>query len=260
MKVAAIISAWSDCKELLPYCIENIAPVVDGVIVVYSEYSNHFNHDDSLTELVFKRLPCQWVKLEPEKGRSPHDNETRKRNFGLEAARNQGFTHFIIMDSDEFYIRDEFLAEKENIERFDLNGLVCPLKVYIKSPTLWCNDHTLVPFIQKLNRHTMIGNFKNYPFNLDSEGHSHIDPTRRINCFDKISMSSIYMHHLSYVRENIGMKIANSSANLRRSESVIMEELQNAKPGYMSKLYHNEIKECPNYFNLPEFERSVIHG
>lgn len=258
MRTAAIISAWADTKELLPYCIENIAPVVDGVIVVYSEYSNHFNHDDSLMELIFRRLPCQWLKLEPEMGRSCHDNETRKRNFGLEAAKNQGYTHFIIMDSDEFYIQDEFLAEKEVIERFDLNGLVCPLKVYIKSPTLWCEDHTLVPFIQKLNRTTLIGNFKQYPFNQDSQGNSHIDPTRRTNCFSGIQMSSIFMHHFSYVRENIDMKIANSSANLRRSEAVIKEELENARPGYVSKLYHRELKECQNYFNIPEFHHEQL--
>lgn len=253
MKLAAIISAWADTKELLPYCIESIAPVVDGVIVVYSETSNHFNFNDGITELVFSKLPCQWIKLEPERGRSPHDNETRKRNFGLEAARNQGYTHFIIMDSDEFYIQDEFLAEKETIERFNLNGLVCPLKVYIKSPTLWCEDHTLVPFIQKLNRHTVVGNFKQYPFNVDKDGNSHIDPTRRINCFERIQMSSIFMHHFSYVRADIDMKIDNSSANLRRSRDVISEEMASAKPGYKSKLYHRELKQCPNYFNLPEF-------
>lgn len=261
MKTVAIISAWADTKELLPYCVENIRPVVDGVIVVYSEYSNHFNHDDSLCELVFRKLPCQWIKLEPEIGRSAHDNETRKRNFGLEAAKNQGFTHFIIMDADELYIREEFVAEKQQIERFNLNGLVCPLKVYIKSPTLWCEDHTLVPFIQKLNRHTTIGNFKQYPFNMDKDGNAHIDPTRRINCFDRIQMSSIYMHHFSYVREDIDMKINNSSARLSRSKDNIYADLDNAKPGYVSKLYHRELKECPNYFNLPEFaERKVLHG
>jgi hypothetical protein len=250
MRIAAIISAWSDTKELLPFCIENIAPVVNKVIVVYSETSNHFNHDDSITELVFSKLPCQWVKLEPEAGRSPHDNETRKRNFGLEMARVQGFTHFIVMDSDEFYTQDEFQKEKTRMEEKNLNGIVCPLKVYIKEPTLWCEDHTLVPAIQRLYKNTTIGNYKHYPFNVDSEGNSHIDPTRRINCFDRIEMSEMYMHHFSYVRRDIDMKINNSSANLRRSASVINEELQNAEPGYKSKLYHRELKQSENIFNI----------
>lgn len=250
MKICAIISAWADTKSLLPSCIENIRPVVDHVIVVYSETSNHFNFNDSITELVFSKLPCQWVKLEPEAGRSPHDNETRKRNFGVEMSKVQGFSHFIVMDADEFYIQEEFKAEKERVDRDNLNGIVCPLKVYIKNPTLWCEDHTLVPAIHKLFKNTTIGNFKHYPFNVDEQGNSHIDPTRRINCFDRIQMSEMFMHHLSYVREDIEMKIVNSSANLRRSRDVIHEELANAKPGYHSKLYHRELKECENIFNL----------
>ena len=250
MKLVAIINSWADTKELLPFCVENIRPVVDKVIVVYSENSNHFNFNDGITELVFGKLPCQWVQFEPEVGRSPHDNETRKRNYGLEIAKMQGFTHFLLMDSDEFYNQEDVTKEKERIEQRNLNGLVCRLKTYVSKPTLWCEDHTLVPFIQKLNRLTMVGNFKNYPFNLDSEGHVHIDPTRRINYTSGVEMSDVYMHHYSYVRKDFELKINNSSANLRRSRDVIYEDLREAKPGYKSKLYHRELQECPNYFNI----------
>jgi hypothetical protein len=58
------------------------------------------------------------------------------------------------------------------------------------------------------------------------------------------------MHHYSYVRKDINLKIENSSANLKRSRHIIYEELVNAKPGYLSKLYHQELKECENYFNI----------
>lgn len=251
MKIAAIISSWADTRCLLPFCIENIRPVVDSVIVIYSEYSNHFNHNDAITELVFSKLPCQWVKVEPERGRSPHDNETRKRNFGLSLAKEQGCTHFIILDADEFYIQEEFEQDKQRMVRENLNGLVSKIKTYVKSPCLQVDDHTLVPSIQKLHRNTMIGNWKQYPFTVDSEGHTHIDPTRRINTTFGVEMSSFYMHHFSYVRDNIDLKIDNSSANLRRSREVIYQEMIDAKPGYKSKLYHRELKECPNYFNLP---------
>jgi len=252
MRLAAIICVWADCKELLPYCIENISPVVNKVIVVYSETSNRGNHNDGITELVFSKLPCQWVKLEPEKGLSPHANETRKRNFGLEVAKTQGFTHFLMMDADEFYIQDEVQKEKTLMEEQSLNGLVCHTKVYIKNPTLSCDDHTLVPFIHKLYKNTILGCYKHYPFNQDAEGNSHIDPTRRPNIFDRIAMSDIHMHHMSYIRADIELKINNSSANLKRSEDVIREELINAKPGYVSKLYHKELKETEDIFKLQQ--------
>lgn len=250
MRLVAIISAWSDCLELLPKCIMNIAPVVNKVIVVYSTMSNRGNEDDRINELVFSNLPCQWVNLEPALGFSCHENETRKRNFGLRLAKEQGFTHFIVLDSDEFYKQDEFLKEKLRIEEKGLNGLVCKLKVYIKTPTLHCDDHTLVPFIHRLYHNTQLGSYKHYPFNVDEEGNVHIDPTRRINIFDRIEMSDIYMHHFSYVRNDIDLKIDNSSANLRRSRELIYDELENARPGYISKLYHRTLTEAPNYFNI----------
>lgn len=250
MRLVAIISAWSDTVEILPFCINNLSQVVNKIIVVYSEISNKGVKDDRITELVFSKLPCQWVNLEPELSMTSHDNETRKRNFGLKLAKEQGFTHFLIADADEFYHQDEFLREKTIMEEMNLNGLVCRVKVYIKKPTLQCDDHTLVPFIQKLYHNSQVGSFKHYPFNMDNEGNVHIDPTRRVNCFDRIQMSPMYMHHLSYVRKDIDLKIDNSSANLKRSRQVIHDELRDAKPGYVSKLYHKELIEVPNYFNI----------
>jgi hypothetical protein len=250
MRLVAIINAWSDTVELLPTCILNIAPVVNKVIVLYSEKSNKGNVDDRITELVFGNLPCQWVNVEPQVGNSSHENELRKRNWGLKLAKEQRFTHFLMMDSDEFYIQDEVQKEKTRIEENNLNGLVCPLKVYIKSPTLWCEDHTLVPFIQKLKPDTNFGHYPNYPFNQDGSGNSHIDPTRRVNHFDRVEMSEIFMHHFSYVRKDMELKINNSSANLNRSRANIYSDLENARSGYISKLYHKELKECENIFNI----------
>lgn len=251
MRLVAIISAWSDTMELLPHCINNISRVVNKVIVMYSETSNKGQRDDRITELVFSKLPCQWVKCEPDLKLSCHQNETNKRNAGLKIAKEQGFTHFLILDADEFYDADEFLREKTRMEEKNINGIVCPLKVYIKDPTLQCDDHTLVPAIHRLYANTQVGNFKHYPFTTDAEGHTHIDPTRRCNIFDRIEMSPMTMHHFSYVRKDIDMKINNSSANLYRSKQTIHEELRDAKPGYKSKLYHRELIEVPNHFNIP---------
>mgnify|MGYP001582527040 CR=1 FL=1 len=230
---------------------ENFATMVDKVIVIYSDKSNYGNSDDRITELVFtSKLPCQWINLEPDPKLPPHQNEVNKRNFGIKIAKEQGFTHFISGDMDEFYKKDEFEAEKERVEMGNMNGIVCPLHVYIKSPTLFCREHTLVPAIHKLYHNTQLGNFMHYPFNRDEQGNCHIDPCRRINCFDRIQMSEMVMYHLSYVRKNIDLKIDNSSANLRRSRQIIYDELSNAAPGYMSKLYHKPMEESPNYFNI----------
>ncbi len=248
MKLVAIYNVWSDCLDLLKKSIDNILPVVDKVIVVWSNRSNKGNHIPFTFEYNHPKVAFHHV--EPVDFMNPALNETMKRNVGIGQARSEGFTHFLIMDSDEFYFQEDVIKEKEKIERGDLNGIVCGLRVYIKEPTLWCEDHTLVPFIQKLTHNVVVGDFKTYPFAYDTERHAHIDPTRRPSHRDKIAWSDIVMHHMSYVRKDINLKIDNSTANLSRSRQIILDELKNAKPGYVSQLYHKELKECPDYFKI----------
>jgi len=252
MKLASIINVWSDCVELLPHCIKNHLEFCDGVIVVWSQYSNHGVKNDAVLEYILgngKDSRVQFMQLEPVSG-TPLMNETRKRNFGIENARLEGYTHFMIADTDEFWKTEEMNNEKKRFDNPELNGLTHPLKVYIKSPTLWCLDHTLVPGILKMRKDSYVGNFKEFPFAYDTIGNAHIDPSRRPNYTTGIEPSTVFMHHFSYVRKNIDLKIDNSSANLRRSRQVIYDELRDAKPGYVSKLYHQELKESENYFNI----------
>lgn len=247
MKLAAIFNVWADSIELLPFAIASMP--ADEIIIVWSRYSNRgeiypdYNWHFSLE-------PCRYVHCEPGQYSNPAASETEKRNAGLTEAKRLGCTHYIMCDSDEFYIREEFEETKKLFESTCIYGVVHPLKVYVGKPTLWCEDHTLVPGIQKLYPNTELGSFRNYPFAYDAQGHAHIDPTRRTNQTTGIEMSPFYMHHMSYVRRDIDLKIRNSSANLRRSEAAIKRDIANAAPGYMSELYHRELKECENLFNI----------
>jgi len=257
MRLAAIICVWSDCADLLPSCVDNIAPVVDGVIIMWSKTSNHFIEDDRIfftLEQIDKKYRTSgkiyFEQVEPKAGLHPRNNETLKRNKGLTWAYGLGFTHFIMMDSDEYYKQDELLQDKERFKNPDLNGMVHRLKVFVGKPTLCCDDHTLVPGIHKLSRNTEMGSFKTYPFTYDKQGNAHIDPTRRVSYTHGIIMSDFYMWHFSYVRKDIDLKIQNSSANLKNSEAVIKRDIANAKPGYVSELYHRSLEEVSNYFNI----------
>lgn len=238
---------------LLPYCIANHLQFADAVIVVWSQYSNHGNKDDSVLEYIAANghdTRVQFVQCEPWRGVTPVNSETRKRNHGIAIAREGGFTHFLIADADEFYEESDMYEDKKFVEVNDLNGLVSRLHVYISKPTLWTTDHTLVPTIHKLTKNVNVGAHREYPMAYDDKGNAHIDPSRRPSFIDGIMLSPTICHHYSYVRKDINLKINNSSANLKRSKSVILEELRDAKPGYMSRLYHQELKECPNYFNI----------
>lgn len=229
MKLCAIYCAWSDCIDLLEKSINNIMPVVNEVIIVWSNMSNkgetipfrigHFGSN------------VHFAQYEPDSYWSSALNETNKRNVGLETARMQGCTHFLMMDCDEFYRREDVEREKLRMERDNLNGLVCGVRVYVKEPTLWCEDHTRVPFITKLTEDVKLGSFRGPFTHSDKDGSALIDPTRRTSHKRRVEWSDVIMHHFSYVRQDMDLKIRNSTANLKRSRAVIMEEMAQARPG-----------------------------
>jgi hypothetical protein len=258
MKLISIINVWADCIELLPYCIHNHLQFCNAIIVVGSLKSNHGTSSDAYQKYIerypFGVTPTPRVFFEfcePTEGLKPLVNETKKRNYGLEMAKKGGFSHFLIADADELYIPSEMNEEKKRFDNPNLNGLVHPLKVYIKLPTLYTYDKTLVCGIHKLHKDTSCGSYKNYPYAYDAAGVAQIDPSRRLYFTSGIEMSAVYCEHFSYVRKDINLKINNSSANLKKYKKTIYNELRDAKPGYVSRLYHQELKESENIFNLP---------
>ncbi len=252
MRLTSIINVWSDCVELLPFCIKNHLQFCDGIIVVWSQHSNHGEKNDAILEYILANGHDERVKfhqLEPLKTLKLLSNEIRKRNHGIEIAYNEGFTHYLIADADEMYDPESMNFDKRMFDG-NLNGLVHRLRVYVGKPTLWCDDHTLVPGIHVLNKNSQVGGYRGYPFAYDAKGNCHIDPSRRPYIMDGIKVSPTFCEHYSYVRKNIDLKIDNSSANLKNSRQIIYQELRDAKPGYVSKLYHQPLKESENYFNI----------
>jgi choline kinase len=139
MRLVAIYNIWNDW-DLLEHSLKNIRPLVDGVIIVASENSNHgeFSPIPDIAD-VYRREP---------QFRDARNSETDKRNYGLMVARGQNYTHFLTMDADEFYEQEVFLKEKEKFKNPDLKGLVCQCQTYFKSPQLTIGlDTTLVPLI-----------------------------------------------------------------------------------------------------------------
>lgn len=258
MRLSAIIITWTDTLDLLPYCINSIAPSVDDIIIVWSERSNHGVKDNRIFQFIQDndfnyviRQKLHWRQCEPKLRLRPKENETAKRNYGLDCARELGCTHVLMMDTDEFYKPEELAQDKIRVEQKDLNGLVCGLHVYFRKPTLWCIDTTRVATIQKLKPGLRCGDFMDYPYAFERNA-AFIDPTRRYNVVNGVEWSDTICHHYSYVRKDIMLKINNSSANLRRSRKVIMRDLERAEVGYFCQSYQKNLISCDNYFNLPE--------
>lgn len=238
----AVMILW-DGVELLPYSVRNWEKLGIDLLIVYSNVSNYgqiVNND-----LILSAYRCHKFKLEPMTSLSPRDNETRKRNYGLDRARDLGYKYFIPCDVDEFYLPFEI----------DLNdsGTVVSCETYFREPTLSVGlDRTLVPFVHKITP-TLKHEFnRNYPFAWDKKG-IRIDPTRSLNINSGVVLrEDIKMHHMSWVRKDIDMKINNSTAKGNIERSTVREDYFLAAPGVFCRYYNHVLHRVPNYFDIDD--------
>ena len=252
MKLCAIYNVWGD-YDLLYHSMNNIYHLVDGVIIVYSVSSNYGEKIGGIPIISDGKITA--VCREPQ-FRHPMNSETDKRNFGLNVARGLGFTHFVSMDADEFYDKDEFLKAKQRFnDEPDLEGIVCQVQCYFKSPKLTIGiETTRVPFIHKLTPTIKHEFNRNYPFAWEGK-QIRIDPTRSLNINNGVKFSNkLTMHHYSWIRQDYEKKIRNSTARANIEKSTIRQDLQLAKDGYFCNFYGKKLYTVENKFNLPEYD------
>jgi hypothetical protein len=251
-RVVAVYNVWADAIEILPFSLKNILPLVDHVIIVWSEASNY---GEVIKNYLYEAIPrdekITLVNWEPDLNQPAQTNELNKRNFGLLHAKLMGFTHFLAIDSDEFYVPDEFKSAKERIYKENLSGLVCPLEVYFGSPQLSAGlDVTLVPFIHKITPTLQHQFNRRYPFAWQGP-QIRIDPTRSLNINGGVVLSDeIVMHHYSWVRKDYNLKIRNSSARANIERSNVLTELGNSKEGYYCEFYRKTLSRATVDFGI----------
>lgn len=259
MKLAALYNTWGDV-DLLKLSINNIRPLVDIIFVVFSRQSNfgeQVEGPDGSAEEFKIGCPIYFRQMEPDLKKTPKENETSKRNYGLELARQWDCTHFLTMDADEFYERDQFLLAKYKFHvEPNLKGLVCNCQTYFKSPQLTIGlDTTLVPFIHVLTPKIRHEFNKGYPFAWEGRN-LRIDPTRSLSINSGVERTDLIMHHMSWVRKDYQKKIRNSTARSNLERSTILKDLEMAEPGVYCNYYQKTLVECENTFNLPVWEYS----
>lgn len=264
MKLAAIYCVW-DGLEILPYSIKNIAPLVNHIFVIGSESSNYGEQrQGAIYSDVSNMTILNW---RPDLAKQPMENETAKRNFGLDYIRSKGFTHFLFVDADEFYEPIAFKKEKFRFAITNVAGLVCRSKVYFRSPELTIgHDTTLVPFIHTLTDNISCKMNMQYPFAwtdtdqvpFTPKRRIRIDPTRQMNIASGVEWSDIVMHHYSYIRNDIKGKIRNSTARKNIEGSTLIADYCNAKAGYFCEFYKTKLVACENLFNIPDIQDDVL--
>lgn len=252
-----LVGIWNvfDGLELLKGSIEQIRPHLDGVVVVSQTFSNYGEQDTQvypfIESLVKEGLVDSHLHYDPDvrPGISPRWNEQAKRQLGIDYAKQEGYTHFVGLDCDEYYDTDEFGDAKAYIEDSGDEASAVRIQTYYKRPTLMLEriEDYMVPFIHKLEDRTVTG-VKNYP--------ARVDPTRGISfkgSLVKMHPGTIIMHHYSWVRKDIEKKIRNSTARRNIDTANVRKDYENAAPGYFVSGYGMRLVETHNKFGIDDF-------
>lgn len=203
-----------DGEELLEGSIKCIRNNVNYISVIYQTTSNHGELcDGDLINTLFKLknngLIDEIELFKPDLTLSPTVNELRKRNLGIELSLKNECNYHMSMDSDEYYVIDEFKNMCKILIDIDYDVCLYQMVTYYKdfNHRLEPKETYYVPGLHKINSNTIYD--VNYPSPVL------VDPTRKVNGlkFKILEREDIEMHHMSYVRKDLNKKLNNSSAN-----------------------------------------------
>lgn len=219
-----------DGAEHLKNSIELVSLCADFICIVAQDVSNFGEPAPAWTkELVEEAglMVDHVVYVKPIKA-GGHNNELWKRNIGRSACLDAGCTHFMTMDADEYYVPEQLEAAKRAVEKGGYDSSSCQMQTYYGDP-----EHALdppedyhVPLIYRMdNREFEMG--VKFPVNAD--------PTRKMQPgkFVAFERDKIEMHHFSYLRKDIRLKLRNSSASSNFKDRIekISEYYDSWEPG-----------------------------
>jgi len=226
-KFAVSYSVW-DGEELLEASIRQIRSQVDYINVVWQEKSwtgmpGNPNLKQELEDLQRQGLIDELIEYQSLCNETYQ--EPAKRQLGLDAAIRVGCNYFMTMDTDEFYVEEQFAqAKKFMIEGKIDHGFVL-IKAYGSSPKKqWIHSEMMpnqVPFFTRIELDSNIDRDMSYPYIAD--------PSRKIVMRKGarfMLIPGIAMHHMTYVRRNLAQKMkASSAAHIFERSGVSGEEL-----------------------------------
>jgi hypothetical protein len=262
MKLGVVYNLF-DGEELLKESIKSVRDNVDFIVVVYQTISN-FGQINNQSEIECKKLKqeglidelyyytpvIEYLDNNDVFWESGCNNELAKRNIGLNICKENGCTHLLMMDCDEFYTDEQFNFALFEIVEGNYDTSFCQMVTYYKEPfyELRPKETYYVPFIIKIKESTEYKLFNSYPIQIDQTRKTDVG-----NCI-VFSRDEIEMHHFSYVRKDITKKYSNSSSIFPKEEiEDSISRFNNFKLGNKAILLGQrifDVVETKNIFNI----------
>ena len=256
MKLFAIYSVFEG-EELLEGSIAQIRPLVDFVFcsVQTVSYSGEV-YEGALSkchELRRRGLVDQVATYSPQEGLRGQLNELRKRFGAIQLGYKAGFTHFVQIDCDEYFVPEQFAAGREFVAAGDADVSIIYSQMYFKRPDWELDeiDEAFFPFICAYKPDlACVGS--NFPYKCD--------PTRTVGA-KKISIvprEMLVQHHYSWVRNDIGRKFRNHSCYGTFLGQGILEDYESAGVGSYVRFLKRHIRQGENRFRIRVAEGSTV--
>lgn len=221
-KLAWTINSF-DASELLETSISSIRDQVDYVVAYYQKLSycgNKMDPEDmeELHRLKGLGLIDELIEFKGDMSKPHREQETDKRNMGINMMRERGFSHILNTDADEIYDPEQFREVKKQI-----NEKGWPITYWSYVNYFKDFEHYLVyPFRPLVNG--IHSTYFTYTFNTSAPGPT--DPTRRI--YNPMNLGTyvfpdeiVRMAHAGWIRKDIRKKLENWSAKDHFDQALI---------------------------------------
>ena len=198
-----------DGEELLEFAIKSIRDQVDFVSVIWQNLSYFGNKSNLKLENTINKLKQDGLvdnvtHYTQDLNLHFKQNELNIRNLGLDLSIENGCTHHISSDVDEFYLSDHLIYAKQEMKDHDCS--IISIINYYKQPDyiIYPDQQHFCTFIHPVSNRYEIS--KTFPYGVEHTRRH----TQCNNCkiFEK---NEIVVHHMSYVRKDIKKKLENSS-------------------------------------------------
>ena len=226
-KLSLTINAF-DASELLEPLITEIRDQIDHVAAIWqakSYWKNPMAEEDmdELHRLKKMGLIDELIEFKPNFLKYSREQECDKRNMGIQLMKENGSSHILNIDADEFYDADQF---EEAIWQIEERGHVITYCSYVN----YYKDfkHYLVypfrPFVPFVH-----STYFNYTYQGPAPGPT--DPTRRINNPSNLGThifpdEVLRMGHAAWIRQDIRKKLVNWSAKNHFKDELIDEAVE----------------------------------
>ena len=226
-KLSMTINAF-DASELLEDLITEIRDQIDHVAAIYQKKSYWGNpmSDEDMEELLRLQklgLVDELIEFEGNTLKYSREQECDKRNMGIQLMKDNGSSHILNIDADEFYDAEQFRYGKNFIDKKGYGISYCSYVNYYRD-----FEHYLVypfrPFVPFIH-----STFFRYTYQGPAPGPT--DPTRRINNPSNLGTyifrdDELRMGHAAWIRRDIRKKLVNWSAKNHFKKELIDEAVE----------------------------------